>query len=128
MNGLVHAWSQLVVCPLKNVFRLSASDQSYLLLAGGIGITPLLCMAQSLATAPRPFSSHYCTRSAEATAFRGALAAEPYAAKVHHHYDDGTPQQTMDLPALLSCPQPWMHLHTGCPSGIMDAALATDRN
>src|SRR3546814_9318624 len=93
MNGLVHAWSQLVVCPLKNVFRLSASDQSYLLLAGGIGITPLLCMAQSLATARRPFSLHYCTRSAEATAFRGALAAAPYAAKVHHYYDDGTPEQ-----------------------------------
>ncbi|ABE31846.1 2Fe-2S iron-sulfur cluster binding domain protein [Paraburkholderia xenovorans LB400] len=127
MHDLVHAGSELVVGTPRNLFELSASAQSSLLLAGGIGITPLLCMAQSLATARRPFSLHYCTRSAEATAFRGALAAAPYAAQVHHHYDDGTPEQKLDLPALLSCPQPGMHLYTCGPSGFMDAVLAAAR-
>jgi len=35
---------------------------------GGIGITPLLCMAERLSTTGRPFTLHYFARSAERAA------------------------------------------------------------
>jgi vanillate O-demethylase ferredoxin subunit len=40
------------------------------LLAGGIGITPLLAMAETLSAQGAQFELHYCTRSPERTAFR----------------------------------------------------------
>ena len=45
-----------------------------LLFAGGIGVTPLLCMAQRLATIGADFALHYCTRSPERTAFLQEIA------------------------------------------------------
>ena len=47
----------------RNLFELDRSAPHHLLLAGGIGITPLLAMAEQLAAQGRPFSLHHSTRS-----------------------------------------------------------------
>ena len=71
--------------------------QRTLLLAGGIGVTPLLCMAQRLAAIGADFALHYCTRSPERTAFRDEIAASPFAARVQFHFDDGDAAQKLQL-------------------------------
>ena len=55
----------------RNHFPLTQHAQRSLLLAGGIGITPILCMAEMLAQTGAPFELHYCTRSRERTASEG---------------------------------------------------------
>lgn len=61
----------------RNLFPLVAGTGGSLLIAGGIGITPVYAMAQALASAGRPWELHYCARSREHAAFVDELAALP---------------------------------------------------
>ncbi|MFW6502248.1 PDR/VanB family oxidoreductase [Acinetobacter baumannii] len=46
----------------RNLFELDDTDQKVVLIAGGIGITPILSMWSSLALDQRQCDLHYCTR------------------------------------------------------------------
>ncbi|MFF3229047.1 PDR/VanB family oxidoreductase [Nocardia suismassiliense] len=56
------------------------------LIAGGIGITPILPMLRTLHTAGVPWALFYCGRSVESTAFLDELAQ--YGNQVHLHFDE----------------------------------------
>lgn len=50
--------------PARNDFPLSYGAEEYALLAGGIGITPIIAHSRALKSASRRFSLHYCVRNA----------------------------------------------------------------
>lgn len=50
----------------RNNFALAEGASHHLLVAGGIGVTPILAMARELAAAGSSFSTHYCARNAPA--------------------------------------------------------------
>lgn len=52
----------------SNLFRLDETANSYLLIAGGIGITPIIAMADRLKALGKDYAIHYCGRS------RGSMA------------------------------------------------------
>ncbi|WP_447956739.1 PDR/VanB family oxidoreductase [Vreelandella sp. EE7] len=106
----------------KNHFPLEPAKRT-LLLAGGIGITPLLCMAERLAHTDGEFALHYCTRSQERTAFYQRLKASAFAERVHFHFDDGEPSQHLNLETLLGQPDPDTHVYVCGPKGFIDAVL-----
>lgn len=110
-----------------NHFPLAHDAKRHLLLAGGIGVTPILCMAERLANSGADFEMHYCTRSPERTAFRQRIAASSFAPKVHFHFDDGDAGQKLDIPALLRAPAEGLHLYVCGPKGFMDFVLGTAR-
>jgi vanillate O-demethylase ferredoxin subunit len=104
----------------RNHFPLQPSDAKALLLGGGIGVTPLLCMAERLALAGAPFALHYCTRSADRTAFRDRIAGASYRDSVHFHHDDGAPGQMFDPPALFAGADRGSHIYACGPAGFID--------
>lgn len=108
----------------KNHFPLKPAGRT-LLLAGGIGITPLLCMAERLAHTEADFTLHYCTRSPQRTAFRERIDASGFAERVHFHFDDGAAEQKLDLEALLGTPDPDARVYVCGPSGFIDAVMTT---
>lgn len=124
MHDEVRAGAVLQVSAPKNHFPLVQAPGS-LLLAGGIGITPMLAMAEALSDQGAGFELHYCTRSPERTAFRAHLAAAPYAAQVHFHYDSGDSSQRLDLPALLARTDRRTHIYLCGPSGFIDHVRST---
>ncbi|RKR31336.1 MULTISPECIES: PDR/VanB family oxidoreductase [Paraburkholderia] len=111
----------------KNHFPLVHDAHHSVLLAGGIGITPLLCMAEHLASLGTSFELHYCTRSADRAAFLERIRASPFAGRVHLHYDDGPPSQKLDLAAVLERTRSDVHLYVCGPTGFMDWSLETAR-
>ena len=111
----------------RNHFAQAHDASHHLLLAGGIGITPILCMAEQLAAEGASFALHYCTRSAERTAFAQRLRSAPFASQVQLHHDDGAAAQKLDLAALLASPRPGTHLYVCGPSGFMEAVLSAAR-
>lgn len=112
----------------KNHFQLAHAAEYSLLLAGGIGVTPLLCMAERLHNTGASFAMHYCARSQDRMAFTQRLAASPFAAQVQLHFDDGDAAQKLDIAALLAAPKAGTHLYVCGPSGFLkfvrDTALA----
>ena len=65
----------LDVDPPQNNFALSAGNMPVALIAGGIGVTPLISMAASMKSEGREFRMYYAARSAEDLAFRPILEA-----------------------------------------------------
>ena len=125
MHEEVHTGSVLAISAPKNHFPLAEAPRS-LLLAGGIGVTPILAMAEALAAKGADFEMHYCVRSAERTAFRERIASSSFARQVHFHDDSGDAAQKLDLPALLDAPGE-THLYVCGPAGFIDYVLGTAR-
>ncbi len=122
MHGLAEGARVLAQAP-RNDFALRRGEAAPLLIAGGIGITPLLCMARALATQGRAFEFHYATRSPEATAYLDEVRA--LGGRVVH--DGGDPARGLDLRALLAVPVPGRHLHVCGPRGLVQAVVDTAR-
>lgn len=106
----------------KNHFPLAEPTGCPLLLAGGIGITPILSMAEALHRRGVPFELHYCARSVERAAFRQRILDAPFAASARFYFE-----QHIDLPALLAQASPGRHLYVCGPGPFMDAVIDTAR-
>lgn len=119
---------QLQISAPKNHFPLAHEAKRHLLLAGGIGVTPILCMAERLAHSSSDFEMHYCTRSEQRTAFRKRIGDSIFAFRVQFHFDDGTAGQQLDLATLLATPESGVHLYVCGPKGFMDAVLHRARD
>jgi vanillate monooxygenase ferredoxin subunit len=111
----------------RNHFELAPEAPYHLLLAGGIGITPLWAMALQLSAQGQAFELHHCTRSRERTAFMEALSTATFADRVHHHFDDGEAAQQLDIAATLQRVPAGTHLYVCGPQGFMDAVLTAGR-
>ena len=127
MHELVNEGDELEISAPKNHFQLVHEAKRSLLLAGGIGITPILCMAERLAIAGADFEMHYCTRSQDRTAFYERIRGSSFADKVKFHFDDGEPKQKIDLSTVLHSHPPGIHLYVCGPKGFMDAVLGMAR-
>jgi vanillate monooxygenase ferredoxin subunit len=127
MHDSVHEGSLLEISQPKNHFPLAHGAAKSVLLAGGIGVTPILCMAERLATAGADFEMHYSTRSRSRTAFLDRITASGFADKVHLHFDDAGPAQALDLTSQLAAPLKDQHLYVCGPKGFMDAVLGVAR-
>ncbi|ROZ75075.1 PDR/VanB family oxidoreductase [Ramlibacter sp. WS9] len=118
---------ELRISEPKNHFSLAHDSRHSVLLAGGIGITPILCMAERLSMIGASFEMHYCTRSPDRTAFAERIRASSFADRVHLHHDSGPATQKLDIAATLASPQAGAHLYVCGPSGFMDAVLSAAR-
>lgn len=119
---------QITIGVPRNLFALHAGQPArHLLLAGGIGITPILAMARQLSRDGADFALHYCARSRERMAFADLLQSMPWAGQVHLHLDDAGEAARLDLARLLATPEPGLHLYVCGPKGFMDAALGQAR-
>lgn len=114
----------------RNHFALAETASHHLLLAGGIGVTPVLAMAQYLSSTGASFAMHYCTRSATRTAFVERIRSASFNASVQFHFDDGEAIQRFDLAQTLDDAPADSHLYVCGPRGFMDAVLnaARERN
>ena len=89
----------LAVSAPNNHFKLDESAPAFALLAGGIGVTPILAMARRLAALGKPVQMFYAVRSREAAAFADELAALVPALTLHIDSQAGGPP---DLAAWLA--------------------------
>lgn len=126
MHDRVQQGDQLTISEPRNHFPLVHAPRT-VLLAGGIGITPLLSMAQRLAAVDADFTLHYCTRSAARTAFRDEIAASRFAGRVQFHFDDGPDSQKLQLASAFGSPQDGTHVYVCGPTGFIDAVVGAAR-
>jgi ferredoxin-NADP reductase len=108
----------LTISAPRNHFPLEETAAHSVLIAGGIGITPLLCMARQLAKLGRSYEVLYFARSRAAAAFADEL--EALGARVHWHFDDeaGGPP---DLCGLIAQRQAdGTHFYACGPTAMLD--------
>jgi ferredoxin-NADP reductase len=106
----------------KNLFPLSNEAEHHVLLAGGIGVTPMIAMIHELESKGASYVMHLCVRSADRTPFMDFLSPRVDAGKVQIHHDGGNPEAGLDIADLLKHHEPGSHLYYCGPAGFMDAA------
>jgi len=70
----------------RNHFPLDEQAPFSVLMAGGIGVTPLITMAHRLFSLGRDFVLHYSAKSEAASGFASQLKAMPWADRVFFHF------------------------------------------
>src|SRR5271170_573667 len=85
----------------RNNFPLVENAEHVTLIAGGIGITPLWCMAQQLIALKRPWKLFYSCRTRAEMAFLDALQ-KLAPDSVHLHFDDESDGKFLDLAAAVA--------------------------
>jgi ferredoxin-NADP reductase len=112
----------------RNNFPLVEDAEHVVLFAGGIGITPVWCMAQQLAAQNRSWELYYSCRSRADMAFLAAL--EKLGPKrVHLHFDDETAGKFLDLAAAIGTAPANAHFYCCGPNPMLAAfeTAATSR-
>lgn len=107
----------------RNHFPLNESARHSVLIAGGIGITPLWAMAQRLSRLGARWTLHYAARAPEhAALWQDAVAlGQRTGNDVRLHFDDGDPSRGLDLAGLVMQQADTAHLYCCGPSPMLQA-------
>lgn len=99
---------------------MATSAEHSILIAGGIGITPILSMLHKLVAEKQSLEIHYSAREASGLALHNRI--EQLAGDNAHFYVSQDPDsQKLDLEHLLSTPKSGVHVYVCGPRGIINA-------
>lgn len=107
--------------PPSNNFKLSEGGDHHILIAGGIGVTPILSMATRLKGLGADYTLHYCARDKADAAFADEIA-EQHAERAVFHFDGGNPARGLNLVELLASRPLAAHAYVCGPAGMIRAA------
>ena len=122
MHEAVQVGDLLEIDGPGNAFPLAPQAERSVLLAGGIGITPLLCMARALERAGRPVELHYFGRSPDAMAYRAELQAL-HGLVLREYTGLDAAASVAAMQRCVGQAGPADHLYACGPAAMLDAAL-----
>ncbi|WP_321821576.1 MULTISPECIES: PDR/VanB family oxidoreductase [unclassified Burkholderia] len=129
IHDVVQEGQVLKISEPRNHFPLANGASHSVLIAGGIGVTPILSMAERLSHAGASFEFHYCTRNRERTAFLDRISESLYASRVRFHFDDGPEDQRFNADEVLRASLALnAHLYVCGPGGFLDFVLERARD
>ncbi|GAN88701.1 PDR/VanB family oxidoreductase [Komagataeibacter intermedius] len=110
---------ELQISTPRNAFSLPVARR-YVLVGGGIGVTPLLSMMMRLQRDNADWQLHFYARDPERAPFREMLDASPY--REHVHFSQSP--RSGGYPAVLDSPDPDTAIMLCGPDGFMNAVFA----
>lgn len=109
----------------RNDFALCENPSHVLLIAGGIGITPMLGMARALQATDTPFTLHYAGRDAAHMAYLAQVREYPDS---HCWISQGDPAKRFPAAHILATPKPGLHLYICGPAAMLNSVLSCARD
>ncbi len=122
VHQYIQAGQRLLISPPRNHFELVSAPR-FMLIAGGIGITPLLAMARCLSEQNRDFALHYVARTRPRMAFYEALQNSAFADRVYLYHSDEAGGAEFNLSQLIAWAQDDAHIYVCGPSSLIDAVV-----
>lgn len=116
MHACVRQGDMLRISTPLNLFSLDMRARKHVLIAGGIGITPIIAQMQQLLRTQGRFEIHYAARSRREAAGLRLLPNLPH---IHAHISDEG--RRMDLGAILDRQPIGTHVYTCGPEGLITA-------
>ncbi len=120
LHETVREGDVLAISAPRNNFPLRRSATRTILIAGGIGLTPLLAMAETLHAAGQPFEFHCFARSQAHLPFASRL--EAMGASVTTHLGLDPSQTARAIEQALGRHEPAAHVYLCGPAPMLDAA------
>lgn len=122
MHERLEPGSSLRIVPPVNGFPLLKAEH-VILIAGGIGITPVLSMVLALSRYGRSYELHYAARTPARMAFREALEAIA-GERAHFYFSHVERPQLIDLRALLAAPAAGTRVYVCGPPELVGAVTS----
>ena len=107
-----------------NGFPLSNKAGYHVLIAGGIGITPMRAMAYELRSRGAEFEIHFAVPTEKDMAY-GKQLEQLAGDHLHRYFSQAVRPNRMDLAEVLGNPQPDRHAYICGPNRMIQAALET---
>ena len=104
----------------RNNFPLAENAEHVVLFAGGIGITPIWCMAQELTAQNRSWELYYSCRSRADMAFLSTIE-KVGPDRAHLHFDDEAKGQFLDLAGAIAKAPANAHFYCCGPNPMLTA-------
>lgn len=121
MADNLHPGDRIQVAEPRNEFELSERARSFIFVAGGIGITPILSMMRHLTSTAGPrFKLYYLTRNPQMTAFLEELTNSEWRSQVVVHHDHGDLTNAFDFWPVFEKPGSGTHVYCCGPRPLMD--------
>ncbi len=111
----------------RNNFCLAEDEAKVVLVAGGIGVTPILSMAYHLAAKSADFSFHLCARSRNRAAFVDEITTSSFASRFRLHLDDAASEQRFDPDSAFAGLTPTSAIYVCGPQGFMEFVTSAAR-
>lgn len=131
IHDTVRAGDIIRISRPRNNFALQENAPRSVLIAGGIGITPLLSMVRRLEALDRPWKLFYAARTRCAAAFLGELNGlrPDIGSNLHVDLDDERSGRVFDLGGIVASAPADAHLYCCGPVPMLEAfeAAAADR-
>ena len=121
IHEMQRAGDILRVSPPRNNFALIEAAECSVLIAGGIGITPIWCMVQRLVELGRPWKLFYAVRSRRRAAFLDEILTLDAALNVHLHFDDEREGAFINVDAVVQDSAPGSHFYCCGPLPMLAA-------
>jgi vanillate monooxygenase ferredoxin subunit len=127
VHDTIQAGHTIRVRAPQNHFALDPTASRYILFAGGIGVTPILAMAEHLSESGKPFELHYCVRTVARAAFVRRMAQSSFSSHVHLHFDDEPPEQRLEIGQALGSSADDAHVYVCGPAPFIGYVLESAR-
>ena len=127
LHGTLRVQDMVRVSHPRNNFHLKPTNK-VILLAGGIGVTPLKSMAHQLAREGVDYALHYCAKDQLHTAFQEELGHPEHEGRHFYHFDNGDPSNGLNIAELLRDRVEDTHLYYCGPGGFMKACSAASQH
>lgn len=124
MHTTVSVGDTLWINPPHNEFAIHDLATKHLLIAGGIGITPLMSMAEQLAERSADFELHYAVRSKDRAAFHDVLR-DRYSENLYTY--QSSLGQRIQLNELVANQPLGTHLYVCGPERMIDDVIEIAR-
>jgi ferredoxin-NADP reductase len=118
LHDSLRVGTRLQISAPRNNFPLHEEAAHSVLIAGGIGITPIWSMVERLAQLDRSWELHYSCRNREDAALLDAL--ETFA-NAHFNFDDENGGRFLDLGGIIARAPPATHFYCCGPKPMLSA-------
>jgi vanillate monooxygenase ferredoxin subunit len=102
LHEVVQVGDSLQVGLPRNRFRVPKSTKKAVLLARGIGLTPILSIADDLKSRSVPFELHYVFALMSPGAFESSIQASSFAGNTKYYIEDSKQNRLLDPGAILA--------------------------
>lgn len=123
MHEALKVGAMLAVSVPRNNFPLVEDAPASVFIAGGVGITPILCMLERLTALQRPWVLHYCARTRQSAAFLDRLheLRVAQAGEVHLNFDHGSVSNMLNIGSVVDAAPVGAHLYCCGPIPMLEA-------
>jgi vanillate O-demethylase ferredoxin subunit len=123
LHDAVKVGDIIEACAPRNNFPLAQAADRSLLIAGGIGITPIVSMAEQLSAGGAEFVLHYCVGSFRGAALLDRIERSAFGHRLRLHV--GEQGDRLDIGELLRSADRQTHIYVCGPARMIDEVMTT---